>query len=125
MAAATDCEDGWSGPGAKRASLMALVTGALRKVARAVQNRRQAGLLASMDDRMLADIGLTRSDVRDAYAEPLWRDPTDILAGRVRDRRRHRPAEFDSAARHVCAPPLTSDAEQAAWPSARNARSGM
>ena len=45
-----------------------------------------------MDDRMLADIGLTRSDLRDAYAEPLWRDPTDVLAGRARDKRRYRGA---------------------------------
>ena len=44
-----------------------------------------------MDDRMLADIGLTRSDLRDAYAEPLWRDPTDVLAGRARDKRRVSP----------------------------------
>ena len=47
-------------------------------------------MLAGMDDRMLADIGLTRSDLRDAYAEPLWRDPTDVLAGRARDKRIHR-----------------------------------
>ena len=32
------------------------------------------------NDRMLSDIGLTRGDVADAYAEPLWRDPTALLA---------------------------------------------
>jgi uncharacterized protein YjiS (DUF1127 family) len=62
----------------------------LRKIARAIENRRQATMLASFDDRMLSDIGLTRSDIRDAYAEPLWRDPTDILARRARERRRSR-----------------------------------
>jgi hypothetical protein len=36
---------------------------------------------------MLADIGLTRSDLRDAYAEPLWHDPTDVLARRAAERR--------------------------------------
>ena len=58
--------------------------------ARVLKNRRDAGMLAGMDDRMLADIGLTRSDLRDAYAQPLWRDPTDMLAGRARERRSNR-----------------------------------
>ena len=40
------------------------------------------------DDRMLADIGLTRRDVREAFSEPIWRDPTDLLAERVAGRRR-------------------------------------
>jgi uncharacterized protein YjiS (DUF1127 family) len=43
-------------------------------------NRRSAGrYLSGMDDRMLSDIGLTRSDVRSAWSEPLWRDPTARL----------------------------------------------
>ena len=63
----------------------------IRRIVRALKNRRDATMLAEFDSRMLADIGLTRSDLRDAYAEPLWRDPTDILARRARDRRRHRP----------------------------------
>jgi hypothetical protein len=41
-----------------------------------------------MDRRELADIGLNRSDVRDASALPLDRDPTGLLAERARDRRR-------------------------------------
>jgi hypothetical protein len=40
--------------------------------------------LADLDDRMLADIGLTRTDLRDACSEPLWRDPTSMLARRGR-----------------------------------------
>ena len=50
--------------------------------------------LAALDDRMLADIGLTRSDLRDAYAEPPWRDPSDVLARRAAERRvgRYQPA---------------------------------
>src|SRR4029077_20081497 len=47
-----------------------------------VNHRRERALLADRDDRMLADIGLTRSDLRDAYCEPLWRDPTSLLARR-------------------------------------------
>jgi len=58
------------------------------------RNRRDAMRLAELDDRMLADIGLTRCDLRDAYAEPLWRDPTDVLARRSAERRfgRYQPA---------------------------------
>ena len=61
-------------------------------------------MLAAMDDRMLADIGLTRSDLRDAYAEPLWRDPTDMLAGRAREKRRYRPRRRDG--QHISAPSI-------------------
>ena len=44
--------------------------------------------LANMDRRELADIGLNPSDVRDASAVPLDRDPTALLARRARERRR-------------------------------------
>jgi uncharacterized protein YjiS (DUF1127 family) len=44
--------------------------------------------LANMDRRELADIGINPSDVRDASALPLDRDPTELLAARARDRRR-------------------------------------
>ena len=43
--------------------------------------------LAELDDRMLADIGLNRSDLRDAFAAPPWRDPSDVLARRAAERR--------------------------------------
>jgi hypothetical protein len=44
--------------------------------------------LANMDRRELADIGLNPSDVCDASALPLDRDPTELLARRARERRR-------------------------------------
>jgi uncharacterized protein YjiS (DUF1127 family) len=44
--------------------------------------------LANMDRRELADIGLNPSDVRDASALPLDRDPTALLDTRARERRR-------------------------------------
>ena len=44
--------------------------------------------LANMDRRELADIGLNASDVRDASALPLDRDPTALLASRAGERRR-------------------------------------
>jgi uncharacterized protein YjiS (DUF1127 family) len=65
----------------------------IRRVAqfgRALKNRRAAASLAGFDDRMLADIGITRSDLRDAYSEPLWHDPTDVLAWRASERRLRR-----------------------------------
>lgn len=46
------------------------------------KSRRGLIALARLDDRQLADIGLTRSDVTGALAEPLWRDPTQVLAQR-------------------------------------------
>jgi uncharacterized protein YjiS (DUF1127 family) len=44
--------------------------------------------LANMDRHELADIGISPSDVRDASALPLDRDPTELLARRARERRR-------------------------------------
>jgi uncharacterized protein YjiS (DUF1127 family) len=66
----------------------ALVTARLRQLAVAFRHRHDATALLRFDDRMLADIGLTRRDVREAFNEPLWRDPTDLLADRVAGRGR-------------------------------------
>ena len=63
----------------------------VRHVCEILRNRREAAVLASFNDRMLADIGLTRSDLRDAFAEPPWRDPTAVLATRAQERRSARP----------------------------------
>jgi uncharacterized protein YjiS (DUF1127 family) len=57
------------------------------QVRETLRRRREAAVLASFNDRMLADIGLTRGDVHDAFAEPPWRDPTAVLVARVRERR--------------------------------------
>jgi len=62
----------------------------LKQFAEKVKNRHAAMRLAELDDRMLADIGLNRSDLRDAYALPPWRDPSDILARRAQERRSER-----------------------------------
>ena len=48
-------------------SLSIAVLRHLMRLVQALKNRRKANLLTRLDDRMLADIGLTRSDVRDAY----------------------------------------------------------
>jgi len=52
-----------------------------------MKKRHDAMRLAGLDDRMLADIGLTRGDLRDAFAELPWRDPSELLARRAAERR--------------------------------------
>jgi uncharacterized protein YjiS (DUF1127 family) len=76
----------------------AIILNGTRKFARVLKNRRRARMLAGMDDRMLADIGLNRSDLRDAYAQPLWRDPTDVLADRAQAKRSRRRGDVQVAA---------------------------
>ena len=78
----------------------------LKQLAEKVKNRHDAMRLAELDDRMLADIGLSRSDLRDAYALPLWRDPSDVLARRAADRRGRR-----SRTQSNCVPVATVSSE--------------
>lgn len=66
------------------------VIGGARRIAAVLRNRRDAAMLASFNERMLADIGLTRSDLNDAFAEPPWRDPTAVLVKRVDERKASR-----------------------------------
>ena len=78
----------------------------LKQFAEKVKNRHDAMRLAELDDRMLADIGLNRGDLRDAYSAPVWRDPSDLLARRAAERRGSR--------RHVesnCVPVTTVSSE--------------
>jgi uncharacterized protein YjiS (DUF1127 family) len=100
-------------------SIAAIALNGMRKLARALKNRRNARMLAGMDDRMLADIGLTRSDLRDAYAEPIWRDPTDVLAGRARDKRVNRRGRLDTLP--INAPSIAPDTPLVATRSTRSA----
>lgn len=72
------------------ASLLALVTYWLKGLARARRHRRQASQLAGLDRHMLADLGITRSDLSDAFSEPFWEDPTALLRERAIERRLHR-----------------------------------
>ena len=99
--------------------ILSVIVAGLQKLARAVKHRRDANMLASLDDRMLADIGLTRSDLRDAYAEPLWRDPTDVLAGRAFEKRRYRRAGM--AAHRIDAPSVAPDDTVVSSPTKRAA----
>ncbi|MEM7774644.1 MAG: DUF1127 domain-containing protein [Pseudomonadota bacterium] len=47
-----------------------------RRLAAAIAKRRSLSKLRRLDDRALADIGLTRSDVDRALLAPLGHDPT-------------------------------------------------
>jgi uncharacterized protein YjiS (DUF1127 family) len=72
------------------ASLLALVTHWLKALARTRRHRREAKMLAGLDRHMLADIGITRADVSDAFSEPFWEDPTALLRERAIERRMNR-----------------------------------
>jgi uncharacterized protein YjiS (DUF1127 family) len=76
------------------AQMVSAITGSLvvraRQFALLIKNRSDATMLAGLDDRMLADIGLTRGDLRDAYSEPVWSDPTAVLVSRAHERRVNR-----------------------------------
>jgi uncharacterized protein YjiS (DUF1127 family) len=72
------------------ASVLALVTHWLKQVARARRHRRDAAMLAGLDRHMLSDIGITRADLRDAFSEPFWDDPTALLRERALERRVNR-----------------------------------
>jgi len=67
--------------------LLALVTHWLKRLSEARRHRREARVLAGLDRHMLADIGITRADVSDAFSEPFWQDPTELLRERANERR--------------------------------------
>ena len=71
--------------------LVAQAAAVVSGVVRAYRNRLDAAVLSEADARTLADLGLTRSDLRDAFAQPLWRDPTSLLRNRAGERRRRNP----------------------------------
>ena len=66
-------------------------------LAKALRDRREVKRLTELDDRALHDIGLTRSDIKGALAEPLLHDPSQVL---VRCAERHaRPERMDAPLR--------------------------
>ncbi|HVL74072.1 MAG TPA: DUF1127 domain-containing protein [Beijerinckiaceae bacterium] len=68
----------------------AVAASALRQVLalrRALRHRREVMELASFDDRLLKDIGVTRTDVIGALSEPYHVDPSTMLRLRSVERR--------------------------------------
>jgi uncharacterized protein YjiS (DUF1127 family) len=74
------------------AAALSPVVQTVKAAERALRHRREANVLARLDRYMLADIGLTRSDVQDAFSAPLWQDPTELLSERASERRVGRKA---------------------------------
>jgi uncharacterized protein YjiS (DUF1127 family) len=72
------------------AAFLAPVVATSKVIGRALRHRHDAKMLAGLDSHMLADIGLTRSDVHDAFSAPLWEDPTTLLRERAIERRMNR-----------------------------------
>ena len=56
------------------------------------RNRNAARALSGLDQHMLADLGINRADLNDAFSGPFWEDPTMLLRQRVQERRLNRPS---------------------------------
>ena len=69
-------------------SLLQAIGRSLLWPVRVYRARQTLHQLSLMDARELRDIGLTSYDVRSAHALPLDADPTELLAGRARERAR-------------------------------------
>lgn len=67
----------------------------------AQRNRRAAQTLARLDRHMLADIGISRSDLRDAFSSPFWDDPTALLRERALEKRLYRPTHLTAVPRAI------------------------
>ena len=68
--------------------VLSRAVGLINRVFCAYHNRAAVAVLGEVSDHILTDIGLTRSDVHDAFAEPAWRDPTSLMRDRAVARRR-------------------------------------
>ena len=102
MPAITSLTISAASPWARALAAMAIRAGrGVKRIAERIKNRRDAMRLVDLDDRMLADIGITRSDLRDAYSGSPWRDPSELLARRATERRvRGRRTDLTCAVQH-------------------------
>jgi uncharacterized protein YjiS (DUF1127 family) len=69
------------------ARVLVLAATRTRRLAASWRRRQDALMLARADDHVLADLGLSRSDVVDAFSGPPWEDPTIMLRSRALERR--------------------------------------
>jgi uncharacterized protein YjiS (DUF1127 family) len=98
------------------AAIGATAVRAGRRLLHAWRRRHAAAELAGLDDHLLADIGLTRADLADALAQPMWRDPTLALMRRHDERRHAGRAAAVALLAHHAAPPLVPGADTFAFP---------
>jgi len=94
------------------ATLLSTMTAVAKNLARARRHRRHAAALARFDGRMLADIGISRSDVNDAFSGPFWEDPTAMLRERALERRWNRALMRDEVERSFKRPRTDRPARQ-------------
>ena len=73
--------------GAVLAGLILQAGSMIRKLALSFRRRQIIANMLQLDDHMLRDMGLSRSDVLDAACEPIWRDPSRVLVERAVERR--------------------------------------
>ncbi|AVO46206.1 DUF1127 domain-containing protein [Phreatobacter cathodiphilus] len=87
------------------------VVAVVRRQIVAFRNWREAregyAALCEMDERTLHDLGLTRSDLRDATAAGYFGDPTQVIAARAGERQGRRPGI--ATTRQLSGPPLVPD----------------
>jgi len=62
--------------GSAEAGALQEILHAARRAFRSWQNRRRIASLSDFDDHILADMGITRGDVRQALDTPFAHDPT-------------------------------------------------
>ncbi len=67
-----------------------ILSALFRAIGRWHRGRQGYARLCGLDDRALSDLGLTRSDLRDATATGFFDDPTTIVAVRADERSGHR-----------------------------------
>ena len=88
------------------------VAAVVRRQIVAFRNWREAregyAALCEMDERTLHDLGLTRSDLRDATAAGYFGDPTQVIAARAGERQGHR-LNVGTSTRHLSGPSLAPD----------------
>jgi uncharacterized protein YjiS (DUF1127 family) len=72
------------------AAVAAMVARRVRRFVTGWRHRRDAAVLSRADERVLADLGLSRGDLNDAFSGPPWEDPTTLLRARALERRLRR-----------------------------------
>jgi uncharacterized protein YjiS (DUF1127 family) len=78
-------------------ALAGIVVRTVKRTLAALKSRYQVAQLSDLDDRALKDIGLIRSDVHAALAEPLFCDPSHHLI-EVAGHKRNPSRQMDPAA---------------------------